>query len=361
MKKENIIVTAAEIGADGVWHKLNLELKDAREISVKFEGDFKAVSGEAILRVFDESGVLNERIKLNEVAKKQFWTEFSPGERVSLEIDAAQSAAGKITVSLLATSPQGTSDFVTDGKPQFLRPSDANIPDLPRKATARLIVGQQATFPLGTALPSKTPDWCSGFLVSKNLLMTASHCVRRSSITCDQTVAMFGYEFRFPDGDVAARRCTNIVYLNPYIDVAVLALAPTPNEASFVALRTDAPKADEPLSVVQYPYGSVQLVSNDQACHVQKPSVSIEPSRIEIQRAKLTGLGFSHGCDTLNGSSGAPVFDSSNEVVGIHQGGVAGSNLAIRMDVVLSCISIDPAKDNLTVLQPGELICKNIN
>ncbi len=358
---EHIPVTQAEIGQDGVWRKLNIEMKGAGQISVKLEGEFSSLSPEAVLRVFDENGVLNEKIRLSEVSQSQLWTDFSQGESVSLEIDAAQSAVGKINITLLASPPLGNSDFVTDGKPAFLRPDEANISDLPRKATARLIVGQQASFPLGSKLPSKVPDWCSGVLVSKNLFMTASHCVMRSTITCDQTVAMFGYEYSFPDGDVTTRRCTKIVYLNPYIDVAVLSLAPMPNDVSFASLREASPKANDPLFVVQYPYGSVELVSNDAACQVQNPRISIEPSRPEIQRDKLKNLGFSHGCDTLNGSSGAPVYDQSNEVVGIHQGGAAGSNLAIRMDVILSCISIDPANDTVTVLQPGELTCKNTN
>ncbi|MGR9319814.1 trypsin-like serine peptidase (plasmid) [Rhizobium leguminosarum] len=360
-KQEQIPVTEEEIGPDGVWHKVDIEMEGAGQISVKLEGSFQSVSPDAVLRIFDDNGVLNERIRLSEVSDPQLWTDFSQGERVSLEIDAAQSAVGKINITLLASPPLGNSDIVTDGKPEFLRPDEANIADLPRKATARLIVGQQAAFPLGSRLPSKVPDWCSGVLVSKNLFMTASHCVMRSSITCDQTVAMFGYEYSFPDGDVDTRRCTKIIYLNPYIDVAVLALAPTTNDVSFAALSTVAPKAKDRLFVVQYPYGSVELVSNDDACQVQKPKVSIEPSRPEIQRDKLANLGFSHGCDTLNGSSGAPVYDQSNEVVGIHQGGVAGSNLAIRMDIILSCISINPADDTVTELQPGELSCKNIN
>ena len=70
----------------------------------------------------------------------------------------------------------------------------------------------------------------------------------------------------------------------------------------------------EKLFVVQHPSGEAKQISDEGCAVVMIPAPG---------RGADTDL--AHGCDTLGGSSGSPVFNSTGHVVGLHHWGRANS------------------------------------
>ena len=75
-------------------------------------------------------------------------------------------------------------------------------------------------------------------------------------------------------------------------------------------------------------------------------------------RQDLKDAGFEHGCDTDDGSSGAPVLTPGG-LMGVHQGSAPGLNIGIRLARILDCIAIDTEAQTVTVRRRGDIICIN--
>ncbi|MGO7334231.1 trypsin-like serine peptidase [Rhizobium leguminosarum] len=334
-------------------------LNSSDAISLEIGGEFGSF-GDAELFVFDHLNNLVDVIKLSNVANNSLWTEYVDGGTISLEIKSS-TALPQTSISILryAVRSAGTHDQVVDGIPDFQSPDTSDqisgITDTMKESTARLIVGQNS-FPLEKNLPSKTPDWCTGFMVGPKLLMTASHCIKSKSASCPQIVALFGYGLNVSE-KITAYRCSKISYYNAYIDTAIVELDGTPADIAIASLAFRPVVFGEALKVVQHPYGAVRLVSADGACKVMNINAAARPSHGGLDHALLDGVAFTHGCDTVNGSSGSPIFAIDGLVVGIHQGGDRAENTGLKIEVVLSCIKIQ--SNNVIILRPDSQICKN--
>ncbi|MER9910901.1 serine protease [Mesorhizobium sp. M0050] len=357
----NIEVQLGSIPGKRVWRSGVLKagnFGDLAQVSLNVEGEFSAF-GDAILSVFNSDGNVVESIALSTVKQRSIWTNFAKGPGVVIEVHSATALPdAPLTIKRAVREGYvGHSDVSPDGSPLFELPgSISGLDQNALDATARLIVGQN-DLPIGTSYPSSTPDWCSGFMVGKNLLMTASHCVKGKDF-CTQTVALFGYSVEHSQ-PLAARSCVKLVYMNPYIDTAIIQIADGGANDAYVRLSGLAPTEGEKLFVVEHPNGAIRLVSRDEACKVSSAATGAQPSRSDLDENLLDNLAFAHGCDTLEGSSGAPVFSARNEVIGLHQAGFGNFNYAIRSDVILSCVAIDASAGEVTVIQPGEAVCKN--
>lgn len=167
---------------------------------------------------------------------------------------------------------------------------------------------------------SSDRNWCcSGVAVGEDLFLTNWHCdadyERKlpnedavwSQSVCDRTFVDFSW-----DGDATPRefRCVEVLEKNRANDFVLLRLSPTwPGDRLKAArLRGEAPLAGEFLRIVHHP-----------ACRPKQISAACK-----VGQAKRAGWmpeatsDFDYGCDTEGGSSGAPVFDASSRVVGIH-------------------------------------------
>ena len=72
-----------------------------------------------------------------------------------------------------------------------------------------------------------------------------------------------------------------------------------------------------------------------------------------ISNGTISNVRGSLGCyevDTLGGSSGAPLFNDSNEIVGIHVSGHENRDLAIRYDDGVNIHRLSPSTENRCVL-----------
>ena len=179
-------------------------------------------------------------------------------------------------------------------------------------------------------LKKMTPYVCTGFLIADDLLMTNQHCVADQKV-CETTVAIFGYQYDAEGYLYPGRqhRCLSVEDINYEHDMAILKLAGAPGkEWGQLQFAAKDPIGDEELLLIQHPAGQPKQVSKKD-CTVLEPSAD--------GRSKDTD--FSHGCDTIGGSSGSPVLNLQGQVVGLHHYGFGEklywkSNRAVRGSLV---------------------------
>ncbi len=198
---------------------------------------------------------------------------------------------------------------------------------------------------------------CTGFLIGRHVLMTADHCVRNDSGKLLDTAtikAVFGLERNvdtgiIPNGDTYD--CSNILDAAPTFDLAVLHCQPNNRDEfpgdnwSVVPLTRDGPSNGNDLYVISVNCWVGQHIDpNDMelGCRSNTQRLLFSPGSTKDSterrdscevgdaddtfRGEFLGKerhGFEHNCDTLPGSSGAPVFHRKTGVV---WGIVSGSN-----------------------------------
>jgi hypothetical protein len=109
-----------------------------------------------------------------------------------------------------------------------------------------------------------------------------------------------------------------------------------------LAVSDEDPSSGMPLYVVQHPNGDPKRVSRND-CSVDEVSVA---------GRGMANTDFSHRCDTLGGSSGAPVVSlATHKVVGLHHLGfeedsVMRLNRAVHIKQIFADIPAEALEDN---------------
>ena len=210
-------------------------------------------------------------------------------------------------------------------------------PDSPRRDVARYV---------GYISYYKNSNWyrCTGFLVSNDLLMTANHCISNQD---EASLAVVNFDY-YTDGDYNAHSdlrddgiaCSEYVAGSSTYDVSII--------------RCDAGAG----TVADYLGGYLNVLnapsSNDgdegyvihQNCEydsdanescdftTNEPTKKMSPG--DIVEWLYSNERTSHSCDTLGGSSGAPLFNIDHVVIGLHVAGAVDFNTAVRMEEILS-------------------------
>lgn len=168
---------------------------------------------------------------------------------------------------------------------------------------------------------------CTGFLVTRELLVTNQHCVSDDSV-CRSTKVLFGYMLNNQGliPEVEQYDCAGIVVVNADSDVTLLRLSESANEKwGVLKLATQDVKKGDRLFVIQHPAGEPKQISDINCTVLDIPVAGVKP-----------GLDLAHSCDTMGGSSGSPVFNQLGEVVGLHHWGrepgsqFSNANRAVR-------------------------------
>ena len=183
---------------------------------------------------------------------------------------------------------------------------------LAAKSVGRVHVRDSSGEPLGFG---------TGFLISPGVLLT-NHHVLPDADTASTSLVEFDYEQDVGGHDrqtfTYTLRPQDLFLAHEPLDFAVVAVAPTAREKkrpirdfSWLKLRREVGKAllAEYLTIIQHPGG-------------QRKQVCVR----ENQLLRLDENTLWYASDTLGGSSGSPVFNSSWQVVALHHLGVPKKN-----------------------------------
>lgn len=174
--------------------------------------------------------------------------------------------------------------------------------------------------------------YCTAFHIGPHLFMTNQHCV----LPCDQMNIRLGYEKALSEGQQQIYRCTSVVYSNQALDYALIAADPAlqgdaAKEIAFPTLTVYAgPIHDgDAVYAISHASGGYKEIDRSSACALGSVTVfHTDTGRDTIK----------HRCDTLTGSSGAPLLDRDHGyVVGLHWAGIPDQyNMAIPMSLIIA-------------------------
>lgn len=161
--------------------------------------------------------------------------------------------------------------------------------------------------------------YCTASLISSNRILTNNHCV--PGVGGSAAVFQLGYLQAGSTAGVTSYD-VNMVPLetNAALDYSILELMTEPgSEWGAIELSTSDPSPRNSLFVIHHPGGFSKRLSRGH-CAADDPAI--------------VGDDLRHICDTLGGSSGAPIFDNdTRKVVGLHNRslGLNVGNSSIRM------------------------------
>lgn len=182
---------------------------------------------------------------------------------------------------------------------------------------------------------AKVYNWsCSGVLVSANLFLTNWHCGGPFKITEN------GREKPYPksaywkqeiiegiiidlswDEDNQSREYVAVQKIDASegLDFALIEVRALNSlgKALPATISLKPLAANDEIRVVQHPVGLPKQIS-DNGCKVTNPRIEGWASSTldDVEGDKL--VDFSHNCDTEGGSSGAPIFNSDGQLIGLH-------------------------------------------
>lgn len=189
-----------------------------------------------------------------------------------------------------------------------------------------------------------TVAWtCSAVLVADDILLTNWHCGGFSKLADnaywnDQICPGMLIDFSWDDDRISSDyACSEVILTDKARDFAWIRIEP---------LRGASPPRPARLGR-SAPAGRLRIVHHPEA----RQKVISRCSAIGGLQAGWTGelqVRFSHRCDTEGGSSGAPVFDDSGAVVGLHHHGFTIDSTTCRpTDNLNKAIAIDKIIERL--------------
>jgi hypothetical protein len=302
------------------------------------------------LRVLDGEGQAIAVYSGESRPRSGFWTAVADGDRVTLELHApGGTATAAVVIDRYGHGPTGIAAAAQAGTGIESVCGVDETEDVACYAGTAIEAASRAVALL-TFVENGFHFACTGFLISsQDHLLTNEHCLRTQEAV-ESLEARFGYRARACGGVHArpGRRFAGdrLLVTDHETDLALLTLRGRPSRAyGFLALADRELDAGEPLHLPQHPGGGVARVSVA-GCQVATP----------VTDGRGPGTDFGHRCDTDAGSSGAPVLDLSDRVVGLHHvGGCggAGENRAVLMSRIVPRL---PPIETVLSLERGTVI-----
>ncbi len=255
---------------------------------------------------------------------REIWSRMVPGNFVKIRAEGTRQPNGAtVRIERLSRSvepPQALSIIGGDGRERITTITDPNILAAAR-AVAKVLFQVQAQ-----------TSSCTGFLISPTRMVTNEHCIATAE-DCATTVVLFDYDTVSMVAPEKQRRCTAVRQVDQTLDYTVFDLD-LPAEPSIrpLTFAASSPANGANLLVIQHPGGEPKQISREGCSAVSNPVAG-----------NAADSDFTHGCDTLGGSSGSPMLDASFRVVGLHHFGKGGDqplhNRAVRIEPIATAVS----------------------
>ena len=253
-----------------------------------------------------------------------FWSDEVEGERVTVELVSLRPESPvRIRIDRIAVGDTPSVPVSIVGVDQLspIGAQDPWIRELGRSVARIRYVGDEGKL-----------YSCTGFLVTTELMFTNQHCLATATEADSALV-----EFDFDQATVGEkRRVRALLAVDFGLDYALVRLK-RPLERPGLRLDATGVAVGAGLAVIQHPGG-------------RPKQVAVADCRVD--RTPVTGRGgaatdFGHVCDTLGGSSGAPVlaFDRRT-VVGLHHLGFESDDALLvnrAVDLARILADLDPA------------------
>ncbi len=174
------------------------------------------------------------------------------------------------------------------------------------KPVGRLTIGLKAA-DQRTGQPG---SYCTASLIAADLILTNHHCVPGNGDVTGALLTMGYVQPRARQGVAQYPVSIQPVETSKDLDYSILRVEGRPgDEWGTISLSTTTPSALHSLFIIHHPLGHPQHMTKGR-CQTSDPAID--------------GADVLHICDTLPGSSGAPIFDdATRRVVGLHYSAVA--------------------------------------
>ena len=283
-----------------------------------------------VLRPLDSGEEVVVWTQSSERGETEFWSDEIPGNRARIEVLSFKPetplrmrlvrtlASGAVSSPFSITGKDGRQDLRS---PQPKITQWSNIQQLGKAVTRLRFVGDDGH-----------GYFCTGFLITKDLMLTNQHCMKS---TREINSALVDFDYLVSTSPLKPLRLKERIAVDEGLDYALYRLEKRA-EVQPLKLKTATLAKDQQLLIIGHPLGEPKQVSID-GCKVA--TVDLEGT----SAGKKTDFG--HLCDTLGGNSGSPILDglASGEVVGLHHLGFAPDatdpvNQGVRIALVLSDI-----------------------
>ena len=296
------------------------EDNDIRSIRVLLK-PLSTSSGKWTLTIRDRAGRPLQNISSQQIVDdKPFWSERLPTNFLEFHVEPAGPAPLR-GVEYVALSNKAKRPYysVQDNTPAWKNLyTGTSVPLwLQRQGDS---IGMFVTHE-GNAIQGVAIWTCSGFVIANDpvvLFVTNDHCGGNWKLSTDRwapSVCPNAWVDFSWDDDAVSREyaCKEVMARSPENDLVVLRLEALKPEAPPPPLAIRSTKLiGETVFVIHHPAGMGKQASI--SCFAMTSGVSTFAT-VDLTRD------FAHRCDTERGSSGAPVLDSSGQVVGIHHEG----------------------------------------
>ncbi len=310
-----------EPGAEG----LRLELRLA---GLEEAGDTWSI------RVLDRAGAPVWTVWAGETDAEVLWSPPIAGSRATLEVYSVRPATPlRVTLERLVVLRREPAGASITGANQLAPIGDQEewLVELGR-AVARLSIAKDD----GRYLA------CTAFLVGADLLLTNEHCIATDA---ERASALVEFDYDAEEAPTVPAQLSDLLAGDFTLDYALVRLEAPVERAPPPFDLADLTEG-QPLFIVQHPGGDPKQVS----------VLDCAVAGLRVPGRGTTELiDFGHACDTLTGSSGAPVFDlAGRRVVGLHHLGVRpGSGVLVNSAVPLRRILDDLDPDLRLEIEPS--------
>jgi V8-like Glu-specific endopeptidase len=297
----------------------------ARALRVHFRIDGQSPSEPTWgVQILDKNGTAVWSFWAQELLGTDFWSAEIAGDAAKVEVYSVEpNNSIRLLIDRLAVRHEVTEDRSITGK-NDMRPIYTQEPWIQEAgaAVARInFMGDDGLW-----------YYCTGFLLTPDLLLTNQHCLATPEEALSAAV-----EFDYDSGQAAIKpaRVRQLEAVNYDLDYSLVRLVKA-TDHNFLAVEEN-PHQAESLVIIQHPGGEPKQVSIKDC---QTDGVAVEGRHLPNTTVKLTD--FVHSCDTMKGSSGSPVLDHElKKVVGLHHLGFDNGkpyNRAVRISLILADI-----------------------